>query len=235
LSDKKLFPLIISAFTFLTIVYTSKASGPVITLLAVIFALGMWSYRQHVSLLRYAVLGTLITLHIVMKDPVWALIYRVSIVSGSTGYFRYALINRAIEHFREWAFAGTNNMAYWGWGLQDVTNQYIRIGVDAGVLTLIFFVLMVWFAFRKVGQVVYRENNSLEHKYMAWVLGVALFGHAVSFLAVSYFGQILLYFYMVLGAISSFPLSQEPIPSAELHKGENFAEQSLPGEVVALT
>ena len=100
-------------------------------------------------------------------------------------------------------------MAYWAYALQDVTNQYIRMGVDGGALTLLFFILTIWFAFRKVGQVISEENSSFEHQFMAWALGATLFGHAVSFLAVSYFGQIVLYFYMTLAAIASYPGSQE--------------------------
>ena len=88
-----------------------------------------------------------------------------------------------------------------------------RIGI--GILVLLIFVLMLWFAFRKVGQVTREESNSFEHKYLAWALGATLFGHAVSFLAVSYFGQIILFFYMLLAAMSSYPQFQEPVPSSE--------------------
>lgn len=208
-SGKRLSLLMLSMLTFLTIVYTSRSSGPVITLVAVIFALGMWRYRRYVSFLRYAALGMLVVLHIIMNAPVWALIFRVPIISGSHGWHRFSLINQAIVNFKDWALFGSNNMAYWGYALQDVTNQYIRMGVDGGALTLLFFILTMWFAFRKVGQVTSEENSSFEHQFMAWALGAALFGHVVSFLAVSYFGQIVLYFYMTLAAISSYPGSQE--------------------------
>ncbi len=44
-----------------------------------------------------------------MKAPVWALIQRITIFGGNSGYHRYELINQAILHFWEWFLVGTKN------------------------------------------------------------------------------------------------------------------------------
>ncbi len=74
-----------------------------------------------------------------MEAPVWHLISRVSLASGSTSYFRYQLIDHFFRRFSEWAVVGTRSTAHWFWGAQDITNQYILEAVRGGLVTLICF------------------------------------------------------------------------------------------------
>ena len=41
-----------------------------------------------------------------MKAPVWALIQRIDIVGGSSGWHRYELIDQCIKHFSDWWLMG---------------------------------------------------------------------------------------------------------------------------------
>lgn len=181
-----------------TITYTSSSSGPLIAYLGGIFFLFFWYTKNYLKPFIYTIILAALFLHIIMKDPVWALIYRFNIVSGSTGYHRFALIDQAIKHFGEWWLFGTRNMAYWGWGLQDVTNQYIRIGVDGGIIPLIFFLLLIFYTFQTFGSVIKNKFANIQLQYFTWCIGCSLFTHILSFISVSYFGQMVLFWYLPL-------------------------------------
>lgn len=184
-------------------VVTSSSSGPVLGYIACLLWLSLWSVRKYLRWIIGFVVAILISLHLVMKDPVWALIWRFKVVSASTGYHRYALLNAAITRIDEWWFAGTRNMKYWGWGLQDVTNQYVRVGVDGGILPLMLFIILIVSCFG----VLIRASTSLRRRVgdqrLSWCIAASLFGHAVSFIGVSYFGQIILFWNMTLAIIGT--------------------------------
>ena len=92
----------ISGFVVGTImVITSASSGPLLSFLAGILGLLMWHFRNYMRIIVWLFMGILTALHLIMNAPVWALIYRVAIVGGSTGYHRYSLIDRAIKNFGE--------------------------------------------------------------------------------------------------------------------------------------
>jgi hypothetical protein len=86
-----------------------------------------------------------------MKAPVWFLLARLTVVGGSTGYHRAYLIDRAIANFGEWFLVGVPSTSHWGWGLQDVTNQFIVEGTRGGLLTLVLFVAVIVYCFKGLG------------------------------------------------------------------------------------
>jgi len=136
-----------------------------------------------------------------MKAPVWHLIARVSVVSGSTGWHRYALIDASIRHIGDWMLLGTKSTAHWGLGLGDVTNQYILEGVRGGLVSVILFLAILFVAARAVLRLSLRSKDKAE-SYVAWCLFVTIIAHCVSFLGVSYFGQIIMLWYLLLAAAS---------------------------------
>jgi len=138
----------------------------------------------------------------VMNAPVWFIIARFGIVSGSTASFRARIIDKAIERFPEWALLGTYGSGHWGWGLEDVTNWYVRHCISGGLLYFILFLLVIYFCFKAVGHAV-READNIQTKRLVWAMGACLFSHTVSFLGVSYFGQIVFFWFMLLAMISS--------------------------------
>ena len=154
---------------------------------------------------RWGILLTLSALHLVMIAPVWALIGRLKVLPGSTGYHREVLLDQFIGRFDEWWLLGTKSTGDWGasfMGLHDVTNQYIRIGVDGGLITLTLFIFLVGFCFGGVGRVrrAFQDQPAMEK--LSWALGVALFVHVVSFMSVAYFDQIMVVWYALLALIS---------------------------------
>lgn len=161
-------------------------------------------WRRRMREIRWSVVLTLLALQAVMTMPVWHLIHRVSnLGGGGTGYHRYRLIDAFIRRFGEWWFLGTRSTAHWGWGLQDVTNQYVLEGVRGGLLTLILFIVVIVFAFRGVGRLWRVSSRDRYHLALSWVIGVSLFVHCMNFIGVSYFGQMYVTWYLTLAMIGS--------------------------------
>lgn len=186
----------------LLMVVLTASSTPIFTLGAVLLALALFPLRGFVPQIRWAAIATLVALHLTMDKGVWHLLARVDVVGGSTGWHRYFLLDSAIRHFDEWWLLGTPSTAHWGDLMFDVTNEYVLQAVRGGLATLIVFLWMLCEGFREVAQVV-RTATDRGHVVMAWALGSALFAHALTFLAISYFGQGVVPWYLHLAAISS--------------------------------
>lgn len=200
--------------TISVLVTLSASSTPILASLIGVFGMLAYPLRRQMRAIRWGVLLLLVTLHMVMKAPVWNLIARIDLVSGNTGWHRYYLIDRAIYHFGEWWALGTHSTAPWGFGLQDVTNQYILEGVRGGALTMLLFILIIALAFGSVGRL-WRACGRDEYRArMAWAMGVALFVHCQNFIAVSYFGQMILPWYLLLATIASLSASSSAIRAA---------------------
>src|SRR5260370_35184817 len=127
-------------------ILTVGSSGPMLAGLAGLFGLLMWGFRRHLSIVRWGTVLGLILLQLVMKAPVWFIIARVDILSGSTGYHRAYLIDRAIANFGDWWLVGTKSTAAWAAEddhLFDETDAYITEGVHCGLLTMILFIIII--------------------------------------------------------------------------------------------
>jgi hypothetical protein len=174
-----------------------------------VIGFGLFRYRQHMRLVRWGLLGLVVVLHLVMDKPVWHLFGRINLVSGSTGYHRYLLLDAAIHHFGEWWLVGTRSTENWGTGLFDVTNQYLLEGVRGGVWALVLFFVLIGYAFARVGQLVRANRNHRYHAMASWALGVTLVTHCANFMAISYFGQIIMIWYLLLAVIGSLSVEAE--------------------------
>jgi len=87
-----------------------------------------------------------------------------------------------------------------------VTNQYVSEGVSGGLLTLLLFLGILVFSFRGVGRLLVQAGQGSDrqkHLWIAWGLGVVIFVHASAFVAVSYFGQIIMLWYLALAMVGS--------------------------------
>lgn len=199
----KLWLVVSGIVATVVIIYACASSTPVAGIGAVLLGASMYIYRHQMKVVRWGVLVTLVVIHMVMKAPVWHLISRLDIVGGSTGWHRYNLIDQTINRFGEWWAMGTLSTAHWGWGLWDTANMYVNEAVNGGLLTLVLFVTILALAFQGVGRLlVILEDNSPDHIF-AWALGVSLFTHCIVFISVSYFGQIIVVWYLLLATIGS--------------------------------
>lgn len=184
------------------IMIMSGSSTPILSFATAVFFLAGYKFRHYSKVFFWSLCGLLVFIHFVREKPVWHLLARVNVISGSTGWHRYHLIDRAIANFSEWAILGTKSTVHWGYGLQDVTNQYVLEGVRGGFLSMVLFIALMVVAIRST----YKFSMlKIPEKYRAigWCVCVFLLAHAVSFIGVSYFGQIIMQFYMTL-AIAAF-------------------------------
>lgn len=191
----------------LLIVALTASSTPIMAVLfGVVGGAAFW-VRGSLRWWRWLIFAWLCVLHFVlMKAPVWNLLARVDIVSGSTGWHRYHLVDRCIANFNEWWLFGTLNTGHWGPGLHDVTNQYVAEGVSGGVARLCLFVTVVVLAFMGVSRSMRMPGQTRAYRFTAWALGTALFMHCMNFLGVSYFEQIVTEWHMTLAMIASLTL-----------------------------
>jgi len=195
------------------IIYFCASSTPVLALLAVLCGIVLLPAREYLGYMRVGVLIALFGLHLVMQAPVWHLIARVSAVGGSTGWHRYHLIDNTIRRFDEWFLLGTRSTAHWGFGLHDVTNQYVLEAVRGGILKLALFIAIIALCFRSVGRA-WRSQPAWSPSFiMAWAVGVSLAVHCTAFVGVSYFGQITMLWYMTLAIAASLDQMVEARPS----------------------
>ncbi len=196
---KCLYWLAIAAVIFMVIV--TRSSTPYGTLaINLVLLLVLFRYRCYGRYIALGLCGLAVALHIVMKAPVWHLLARISIVGGSTGWHRYHLINETVKHFSEWAMLGTRSTLHWGWGMHDITNQYCLEGIRGGLITLVLFVIVLIVAVRTVGRYSL-QNIPRNQQWLAWGVCVSILGHCVSFIGVSYFGQIHMLLYLTFAIV----------------------------------
>lgn len=187
----------------LIIVIMCASATPVTAVTFGLVAAAFFPLRKSMAVVRWAILASLVGLHLLMNAPVWHLISRITVVGGNTGWHRYYLIDQAIKRVGEWGLIGTKSTSHWGWGLADVTNQYVLVGVRGGLLTLILFVAVIALSFRAVGRLLAQSAPDRVCTVLTWAIGASLFVHCVNYVAVSYFGQIIIVWFMLLAIIGS--------------------------------
>jgi hypothetical protein len=218
--DKKKFIALLAFVSSIIIMFTSASSGPLLAFISALIALCMWPLRNKMRVIRWGIFLGLITLHIIMKAPVWYLIGRISEITGGTGWGRSELIDIAISHFNEWWLIGTTKTAHWdpmgvlpNEDMMDITNQYILEGVYGGLARMLLFVTIIVTGFSGIGKamkVLKDENFAI--KFLPWALGAALFAHAVGYVSVAYFDQLIVIWYLLLAMISAISNISSTVP-----------------------
>lgn len=201
------------AIASLIITFASSSSGPVLALITGFFGILFWNFRKFTKIARNSFFLMVVFLHLVMKAPVWHLISRIDVVGGSTGYHRFLLIDAFVNNFVNWLAFGVRETRAWGHGLQDITNQYILEGVRGGIIPLILFIIVIIKCFKTIGVVRARVVDDVNLQKYVWAMGVSLLTHIVSFISVSYFEQLVFFYYLLIALISS--LNNLPVNTAK--------------------
>ena len=206
------------------IVLTSGSSGPVSAFAVGTIGLLCWPCRRFTRWIRWGLAWAVLGLAVVMKQPVWFLIARLSDLTGGGGRYRSALIDSAFRHLDEWWLVGTGYTAHWmATGVTadpnsaDIVNQFVAQGVRGGLLALVLFVWLLVKCFQSVGMAVRSADSSLQKGFLIWSIGCALLGHIASFFSVSYFDQITIFWYLHIGMAAALAsgaraLARHPIP-----------------------
>ena len=83
---------------------------------------------------------------------------------------------------------------------------------------MLLFIGGVCVAFGYVGRALAVDpENPTDYSFLVWVLGSILFGHATTFLSVSYFDQTIFLYYFVLASIGSL-CALAPVPLFDVAK-----------------
>ncbi|HTC64984.1 MAG TPA: hypothetical protein VK709_19240 [Candidatus Saccharimonadales bacterium] len=202
LKDRKNLKLALVGLAASTVIVLASASStPILAYAGGILAICMWPMRNMMRPIRWGIVMLLVSLHILMKAPVWQLIARVDLVGGSSGDHRYQLVNQCILHFKDWWLFGVKDTGAWGWDMFDTANQYVSIADSTGLIPFLLFVATIVYGFKFVGKT---WRASIGNKDMAlynWSLGAALFANAVAFFGISYWDQTQVVWYTFLAII----------------------------------
>lgn len=196
------------------ITLASNSSTPILAYAGGVMAMCLWPIRNSMRVVRYAVLFTLVCLHLVMKAPVWNLIARIDVSGGSSSYHRFELIDQCIRHFGDWWLFGVKSTFEWGWDMWDTANQYVSICDNSGLLPFILFLAVIVYGFEFLGKA-RKSAVGRNQQLFFWILGAALFANAVAFFGISYWDQIQVVWYGLLAAISAAVLTApKRVPAA---------------------
>ena len=128
----------------------------------------------------------------------------------------------AFRNMDQWWFVGMPLDLTQDWfpylvgGAVDITNLYLSFGLDAGLLAMALFILLLVRAFRSLGQALTTVRSSSltpsEAEFLLWGLGAMLSGHISNWIAITYFDQTNVVWFMQLAAISSISqMCAEPV------------------------
>ena len=194
---------------------TAGSSGPLLSYVAGAGACAMWLLRHHMRKVRWGIVAGLGVLQLFMKTPVWFVIAHAGVFSGSSSYYRAFLIDRAIANIGEWWLIGTRYPHPWGPLLTDITDMYVRIAMDGGLITLILFFLILKRCFAQVGIGARTRELSRATRQTIWVLGATLFAHTVTFIGVWYWDFNIVNLYLILAMISGAVVLRRTVPAHE--------------------
>lgn len=196
----------------LLVIITTASSGPIATAMVAVGGLCFWRWRQYLKAVVTTTVIALVVGHFIKERPIWYLMALMDFVGGSTGWHRAYLIDMAVRHLGEWWLVGSDYTRHWmPYGLVsvpehcDLTNYYIQLGVTGGLPLTISLLMIQRRAFKSIGETC-REtsDNDSPAVFRFWCLGVALFAHAVTFLSISYFDQMYVFFWMLIGGLTGF-------------------------------
>jgi len=205
---------VVGAFSSLAIIAMCNSSTAALGALAGMLGIAAFKIRNGMVVVRWAVVAMAISLHFIMKAPVWHLIARLDFMGGQS-WHRYHVIDCCIRYVDEWIVAGTPNIDHWQIYDNDLTNQYALEGVRGGGLSLLLYLCAIAVAFGNVGRL--HRKVPPPQVMLAWSIGVSLFVHTVNFFGVSYWGQLDSIFTIALGlttvAASPDPRGMESVDS----------------------
>lgn len=196
---------------------TSSSSTPLLAYAAGIVGLCFWPFRRRMRAFRWGLVLILVTLHLCMKAPVWALIARIDLTGSSSGFHRYMLVDQCIRHFSDWWLIGVKNYNDWGFDTWDLSNQYVADALTGGLATLVTFVLVISRSFGQLGAARRRVEGDRKREWYLWCLCAALLSHVMAYLGIGYFDQMQVAWFTLL-AIIGVAASEAPASSVSKAK-----------------
>ncbi len=204
----------------LGILYLANSGGPLSAAAIGVVGWFFWMIRTKMYLVRRLLVFSTIILGFVMKAPIWYLPAKISSFSGGDGWHRSYLMDVAFRDIFRWGLEGMNieNTVDWfpyslaATGSADITNQYIAFGLNAGLLAILIFLLLLIKSFQAIGKAMLVELSSIKkpnfNEYILWGLGCSILVHIFTWLGITYnFDQTYQIWLMQLAAITSISQS----------------------------
>jgi len=195
--------LVLGVASSIGMAIASASSTPLMTTAAGVMALMLWTFRTRMRIFRWALVLAVISLHLVMKAPVWFLISRMGGSIGGSGYHRAMLIDCFVRHFSEWWLIGTQNNASWGFDMWDVDNAFVAAGIGGGLITFFAFIAVLVYAYKRIGKSRMLARKSQKDERLVWAIGASLFANTVGYFGIVYFDQSILIWYSLLAMVSA--------------------------------
>jgi hypothetical protein len=186
------------------IIAATASSTPIITAMAAAVGGVAFSLRRRLRLIRYSILFVVVGVQLSV-GRVWGVLAHIDLAGGSTGLYRFLIVDSAISHFRDWWFIGEKTMRNWSWLVQlvgDVPNQLVLEGLRGGLLAVILYLAVFVVGFVRVGKARILVESNPAKLSMTWALGSALLAHLASFIGLAYFGQINLVFCINIASVA---------------------------------
>ena len=212
---------------------TAHASTPWMACGAGLLGLGLWPLRKQMRIIRWGLVLALVSLHLVMKAPVWHLISRVDLTGSSSSWHRYTLVNQTILHFRDWWLLGYRYYDQWDWDMWDTSNLFVAAALTGGLVTLVLVIAVFSRSFGAIGTARKRVNGDRSQEWFLWCLGSALFACVVASFGIAflYQSQMLLFALPAFISVATFEARQLTIRKATGMADEAVAFGS--GDVVS--
>lgn len=195
------------------IVILSGSGGPVTMLIVGILGWLSWPIRANMKVLRLGIFATLVVLAMIMRDPIWYLPSKISMLTGGSGWHRSYLMNQAITYIDQWWMAGMRLDLTASWfpylvhGAADITNLYVAFGIDGGLIAMFLLIRVLVCAFGEIGRASKRFREAIpprkENEMLAWGLGSAVAAHMANFFSITYFDQASSLWLFQLAAVSA--------------------------------
>jgi hypothetical protein len=212
-------------------VITCRFSTPILAYGAAIFGFCLWRFRSQMRLFRQGLVFVLVMLHLVMKAPVWALIARIDLTGSSSGDHRFHLVDATIQHFSDWWLLGYKDYPAWGWGMWDLSDQYVAVALTGGLLTLVIFIWILCRSFSLLGKARKHVAGDLKEEWFLWCLGVALFANMVGWFGLACWAQAQAALSALLVIISVATFEAMRPREAEVEIMDNSELDQVPDEV----
>ena len=205
--------IILSTASSLGIILFCASSTPVMSFAAGFGFLLLYPLRSFYKYFKYSFFVMLAFLQSMMNHPIWYIMSMIDIAGGSTGAFRYLLIDRFVYHWREWFFFGIIDTYHWGEGyglpsvgLRDLTNRFVAEGVFGGIGRLLLFIIIFIIAIRIIESVL---ENSHQQQLFLWAILAHILVHFMNFWGVTYFGQMSFMYWLTIAVCVNVFYSDE--------------------------
>lgn len=205
------------------IVVLAASGGPLTMLMVGFYGWLCWPMRTRMKMLRIGIATILLLLAVVMRDPIWYLPSKMSLIFGGSGWHRSYLMDQAIRNIDNWWLAGMPLEQTAGWfpylvhGAADLTNVYVAFGVDGGLIAILLLIRVLVSAFGNVGLAskAFRESfpPRKNEQLLMWGLGAAVASHMANFFSITYFDQTNALWLFQLAAISTISAMRDSLAS----------------------